>query len=430
MAQSTVQLLGNMPPELVSEIFSFCVSGCLPSFQQPHSNKAVNLTMASELASVCRTWRHVAHSDPRLWADIVLNSSNNSSESINTQIARMDSIMSRSGSSHPLTIRIHSPWTHSSTYIDPAADPESIAVSSFIRKYASRWKSIKTSIALDYAVAFPAGPDTLPLLQTLHLECNSRFHASPLNLAVVAPQLTTFTISRTKGHEFDFVQVHLSWGNLRTITLNSVSLSECLAISSLTSSSLVHLRLGNVRASEDSESDVEEDAASLRALRMLGGANTIIMSALHTLDISPQAQGPALGHFVRSLCLPSLQRLRYNGTINQGTSGTSTAITLSEIRALFSSQVESGFPCRAPRLIILRRDHHHGAYGMLDPDHNALEDLAAAGGVNVVLLKSQRNCVEVPWYTEPPLWEDMTNDWRPWSDSDYWVKDVERTWRA
>ena len=429
MAQSTVQLLGNMPPELVSEIFSFCVSGCLPSFQQPNSNKAINLKMASKLASVCHTWRHVARSNPRLWTDIVLNSSNNSSETIPTQIARMDSILSQTGTTYPLTLRIHSPWTHSSTYVDPATDPESIAVSSFIRKYASRWKSIKTSIALDYAVAFPVGLETLPLLQTLHLECNSRFHASPLNLAVLAPQLTTFTISRTKGHEFDFVQVHFSWGNLQTITLNSVSLSECLAISSLTSSSLVHLRLGNIRASEESKSDMEEDAASLRILRVLGGAGAIVMQALRTLDISPQGQGPAVRHFVRSLCLPSLQRLRYNGTINQGTSGRTTAITLSEIRTLFSPPFESGLPCSSPRLIILRCDHH-GANDPLDPDHSALEDLASSAGINVVLLKSKRDCVKVPWYTEPPLWEDVENDWRPWSASDYWANDVERVWRA
>ena len=68
---ATLAPIKRLPPELLSEIFEYCLEAGGPRMLLSYSARSREAPLL--LGRVCRSWRAIAHATPRLWRDIFVN---------------------------------------------------------------------------------------------------------------------------------------------------------------------------------------------------------------------------------------------------------------------------------------------------------------------------------------------------------------------
>ncbi|TDL20060.1 hypothetical protein BD410DRAFT_751480 [Rickenella mellea] len=213
---SSVRRLMNIP-ELIGEIFIHCIpdptdifaAGKFGHLPRPFTYSYVYAGRHDAplaLSHVCRTWRRISLTAPRLWATFAVNARHYRS------IAAMNLWLSRSRS-YPLSFCIQFEL-HESSILN-ATDILALA------RHQNRWKnvSVKGTDMLEHFLS--SVTDTYPVLERLHLSEDNRY----IDTYVSAPNLTQLELT---GCFLMSDKLHLP--NLREITIHDMWLYDCLSM--------------------------------------------------------------------------------------------------------------------------------------------------------------------------------------------------------
>ncbi|KAF7325392.1 F-box domain-containing protein [Mycena venus] len=189
----------TLPPEILAEIFIHClpVSGLVtPDPAEP----------PLALCAICRWWREVALSTPRLWSSLLVDF-----DDMHVDLYRKWLLRARSA---PLSISLKD-WDEKEVLA--SVDP---LLRTFVG-LSRQWKNIEIDIGLDLACSiFPVDGD-FPLLEHLSVSV----HASDLSISFCeAPKLREVSILIYNPH------IQVPWHQLTTFRTANISISGCIEI--------------------------------------------------------------------------------------------------------------------------------------------------------------------------------------------------------
>jgi hypothetical protein len=200
----------RIAPETLSDIFMWCLMEFwVDAFQSCNHTRIC-------LSHVCRFWRDVALSTPKMWAWIGLTMGPEHEQS---EVAMTKTWLTRS-SRHPLTLRLISPdWIEpQNTYMR--------SVMEAILPHSTRWKDIRFMINIDMLDTLTAVKD-LPCLRNLAIESFDIFDPVPrLPIFDNAPGLRCVEL----GYNVSSTQFALPWAQLTEYWSDNTTAPEILAI--------------------------------------------------------------------------------------------------------------------------------------------------------------------------------------------------------
>ncbi|CAA7269988.1 unnamed protein product [Cyclocybe aegerita] len=245
-----------LPPEIVSEIFLFC----LPVEESDPEKMPKSSSEPLRLAAVCTVWRRIAWSTPALWADIFLHIT--SFVRLPTQVLLLQEWLSRSGQL-PLFIQLSCSADMSWVNVSPEEVMKTIA------EYASRWRRLDVRLPSACYEYLPPSDDThsLPLLQSLYLKPpggqGDRLHRVTIHNS---PELTHLSLTCLYLRSIKF-----QWEVLTSLNLESFYIDETLEMLRQTPR-LVDFTLRRILGGDDRHT-LPEDCIILPALEHLNIVN-------------------------------------------------------------------------------------------------------------------------------------------------------------
>ncbi|KAJ7279652.1 hypothetical protein C8J57DRAFT_1125405 [Mycena rebaudengoi] len=231
----------TLPPEIVSEIFLHFIP-VYPARASPRGTESPKI-----LGQICRTWREIAFTTPRLWRAIELDLDRDSATRI-SQFTILSAWLTRSKSS-PLSISLKNTLGYHE------ADLTSFAVE--ITRHAWRWEHIELLLPTDDLRLI--GSADFPLLRSLTFGAGDYVH-DPVSLDIVslfgdAPNLTDVALLEGCSP----FQTALPWSQLTRLSADLLFASECAEI------------LQHARALVDFSTNMcdDEDEGALSSLKPL-----------------------------------------------------------------------------------------------------------------------------------------------------------------
>ncbi|KAJ7149633.1 hypothetical protein C8R46DRAFT_1358702 [Mycena filopes] len=292
--ESCCSLILDVPTEITCEIFTHFLP-VYPLCPPLTGNKSPTL-----LTQVCRAWREIALSTPRLWRAMSLPPL--AGVSTERQLQRVDLWVERSGSC-PLSLEI--PYTHESAVLER------------VLQHASRLEQLNAIIPVHSMLK---APRSLPMLRRLDLSLDDWPVPQEILLFSDAPELRTVILNHTA-----ILGAVLPWSQLTSVTLKTVFPHECAPVLQRT----LNLQFCELRLISSEQVDWPEiKLPCLVVLTLIcheesngpitGYLDTLVVPALRTLEVlgSFLADDPiaTLTSFIaKSGC--ELQKLRITGEI-------------------------------------------------------------------------------------------------------------------
>ena len=273
-----------LPPEIISEIFTFCI----PSFEHPSDDSPIQTMGTSiplRLGAVCLSWRRTAWGTPNLWSTVTLHIT--SAIKLNSRVHLLDEWLSRSGHL-PLSIRLSA--SEEVSWV--GANSEDLIKS--IAKYSFRWRNIDIRIPSVCYQHLPPCDDeqSFPLLHSILLRPpggqGDRVHR--INIST-APSLRHLSLSCLYLRSITF-----HWEVITHLDLESFYVDESLEMLRQ-ATSLVQLNLRRVLGGDDRH-DLPEEPVVLPALERM---------------IIVNDKGTDMPLFFDKITTPSLRALDYTG---------------------------------------------------------------------------------------------------------------------
>ena len=264
----------RLPVELQAEIFTYCLS----DFPRLDSNEAPFL-----IATVCKAWRLVVTSTPKLWSSFEIEVSEGSSTTAQRglRVEKVLKIWLERSQNYPLSVRvIHIP-------IGRIADPLSERMLELLISEARRWRYVQFIIPTSNMASLrPKFPTHFPNLRFFSLQLKGFWTSEP---------------------SINILTTNIPWHQLTSLDLqmepnNLPSLDDALTILSKTER-LRHCTMSANCALERNQDRKELDLPLLEDLKL------ILQGGIQSLSSS---QEDAVSSLVKYLCLlstPSLQTL-------------------------------------------------------------------------------------------------------------------------
>ncbi|PPR04009.1 hypothetical protein CVT24_010502 [Panaeolus cyanescens] len=264
----------TLPLELQLEIFSHCLPPS-PSFDP---NEAPLL-----IARVCRTWRTVVLSTPRLWSTFEVEITGSPGGTVSAYDLHIMSTMKhwlQRSKNYPLSVRVsHIPSSR-------IHDPRSAELLSLLIPEIRRWRHVELLIpAASIRPLQTSLPEGFPSLRSLTLQLKGFWATEPaLDLSLLNipwHQLTTLNLQLEQNHLLTLDQyLHIleQTENLRDCTIGA----QCILASDTESTvSLTRLESLQLTLHEPMESSPGHSPES----SLVNFLNSLSMSKLHTLKI-------------------------------------------------------------------------------------------------------------------------------------------------
>ncbi|KAF9478918.1 hypothetical protein BDN70DRAFT_879415 [Pholiota conissans] len=195
------RLIHRLPREIVSEIFEFCLPEDLMEAEFEGIPPKYSLSAPLVISAICRTWRAIALSAPRLWKTITIWSRFLPSAIL------VQNWIDRAGQL-PLSIVLRLPF---------GEDETAIPIINTLTRYSKRWQELRCRMPAHLFSHFPTGIEDLPELRTLHLNnLRGTLRNTPLNLH--PPRLNIFSFSGTRLCELDFDWTYLTQLSMEVVT--------------------------------------------------------------------------------------------------------------------------------------------------------------------------------------------------------------------
>ncbi|KAF8958489.1 hypothetical protein BDZ97DRAFT_1762121 [Flammula alnicola] len=271
-----------LPVEIASHIFTFYVDDLWPTRRRA----------PLRLAAVCKVWREIAFSTPRIWTSTAINL--NPKQKIPPQVELASQWLSRSGKL-PLFITLNIP-VDQHTPVLPGRSTK--ALFQLLRTYAPRWKQLDLFIPPTFHRSFLSGLRWAPLLEYIKIANSEEQRQEVVEESMEFRLDITPSLKRIRFSDLHLKKIFLGLDNLTSLEVdNGIALDEILEMLSR-APRLVHCRLSRLL---DSTSDLKLPTAYLTH------------SSLEDLYVSPEDTWSERG--LSLLCdqlkLPSLQSFTY-----------------------------------------------------------------------------------------------------------------------
>lgn len=208
-------LINCFPDEIIAEIFEQCLPDKITFTVQEHNLMTMRNYRITPLlfAGICRRWRSVATSTPRLWRDVEIYVSIKRYES---QISVLEDWLRYSGDLS-LTILINICTKEDLRYW---AGHSPCEIARVLAKHSERWETAYLAIPLASFSDIPAVP--FPRLTSLTLQTCSFFNADTSKMLGMADQITFLELLSTQANLFD-----LPKGRIQRLKVKFISAQEC-----------------------------------------------------------------------------------------------------------------------------------------------------------------------------------------------------------
>jgi hypothetical protein len=223
------QKFRQTPPEVVSYIFSFYVSSVQleqpvgpPRWCRPSKHK---LSGPLVLGAVCRKWREIAWSTPRLWSSIIISLS---PKSFSSKLAVAREWLGRSGQ-HPLSIYI----VKRSRYPHNIADNllPMLPMIHLLNKYAGRWHHLGFyAIPCGLLSAFKINLNDQGLQGASTLHIANMLHDPAEGWVDTPPIVQGFSPTVIELSHVPFSSIGISWSRATRVQALGFSVDECIEL--------------------------------------------------------------------------------------------------------------------------------------------------------------------------------------------------------
>ncbi|KDR78752.1 hypothetical protein GALMADRAFT_244302 [Galerina marginata CBS 339.88] len=321
-------IIHRLPPELPSYIFELCVP-----LNNTSTSPMTDIERCAPLiiGAVCRGWRQIAWSTPRIWTFISIFLESQKFP-VRYELAR--EWLNRSGQL-PLTIHITAPAT-----ISPSLDSRLGPMIEFINQHSSRWKELHLTVPPRFVSRFCGDSGGAPVLHTLKLQ-----YMLP-NLFCDIPDKNPFSLKHGKPMPsnvsisyFCSRGVDIEWGYITHLFLGSISLTECISVLK-SAPRLIHYALSDV---------------SIPSSPPHRPHKPIVHQVLRELDVSTNFRC-WVGLFFEAVTLPGLESISMCLQKNDVRLSTDAFISLvkrscADLKSLSISYKASGQPQELHRLL-------------------------------------------------------------------------------
>ncbi|KAJ7479704.1 hypothetical protein FB451DRAFT_1239641 [Mycena latifolia] len=256
----------TLPVEITSHIFLHSI----PKNKEPSSYTAPLL-----LTQICRQWRAIALAAPNLWQSLTVGRRQQ-----HIHCGKLLRMWLERSASLPLFLCFGSPG---------GAQTQSLIDASLIHRH--RWEEIEISSCANLV----ASQETFPILRKVTLlssDLTAPRTITILDAPILREALITLNPSEDAFHGFD---VQLPWGQLTSLTLETLHFVECLPILSQC------FELGTLKYSSIFPMHDEESTDTFRQ-------SHVMLPSLHTLTVEHHSP-------LTYLTLPGLRQLTWSGTI-------------------------------------------------------------------------------------------------------------------
>ncbi|KAJ3513059.1 hypothetical protein NLJ89_g3164 [Agrocybe chaxingu] len=271
-------ILRILPPELLSEIFQFCI----PPFTL-YASDEVKTFVPLLFGAVCSTWRRIAWSTPSLWKTLTLYLN---TRTINSQIILLEEWLARSGGL-PLSIRLHS--CEDNHWAPPSTPGSAIET---INRFASRWRDLDLRLPTSCYKYLPSLEEPLPLLDSLHLNPpggqGERRHKVDMSKCAQIKHLSLSCVY--------LVSMSFQWDQVTELRLEAFYVDECLE-ALRQSPQVVSCSLRNIISGDDGHTLPEFP---------------LLLSSLKTLSIEND-KDTTISLLFDSILIPNAKELSYSG---------------------------------------------------------------------------------------------------------------------
>jgi hypothetical protein len=222
----------TLPPEIISEIFVNCLS--VP-YREPDPNRAPLL-----LGRICRQWRSIALSTPKLWSRVVRYDVPDVVVPTDSLCELLKIWLARSGS-HPLTIHLtYEDWSGHGVVDHSRLNHQYLQ--DLLLQHAHHWEIVTLApVHEDLEQFFGDSSQVFPLLKSLDVSC-ARYEGFEENTTALlpsldnCPQLREFTVHTTLLSPFP---TQIPWAQLTQFVGHSITLEQARQVLQVA----LHLRI-------------------------------------------------------------------------------------------------------------------------------------------------------------------------------------------
>ncbi|KZP24817.1 hypothetical protein FIBSPDRAFT_409457 [Athelia psychrophila] len=194
----------RLPDELLGEIFEWCLPTQTMTTSSSHAPTLVQ--------SICRRWRDIARSTPRLWASFTLQMT---SERAAIEVLMAEQWLFRGGST-PLTLAL---GIRRGYHEEEEKDLRRAELLHMALRHSSRWQTLQLKISYGLLEHFSSLREQLPLLEHLDIsipiDFSGRRWVNPVNL-IHAPRLRSLVVGSGVSPAF----LKIPWNRLTKIVID------------------------------------------------------------------------------------------------------------------------------------------------------------------------------------------------------------------
>ncbi|KDR86091.1 hypothetical protein GALMADRAFT_150403 [Galerina marginata CBS 339.88] len=212
-------ITSRMPPEVVSTIFEFCLppTPCdSDHFLTPSKGNPL------KLGAVCRAWREIAWSTPRLWT-VISVCVNAPGLAARCDLAR--GWLVRSGGL-PLTIHIFTSISCSTDTL--LTSPDTLHFIKLINQHSNRWQRLDLSVPFPLVSEFCGDSNPVSIMRTLRIDLErirGIRSGGQFSMRNVKPHPTNVSLSSLRLKAVD-----IEWNNVTQAVVKDLQVDECFEL--------------------------------------------------------------------------------------------------------------------------------------------------------------------------------------------------------
>jgi len=215
-------LIYMFPPEIVSHIFALC----LPQVPQFHDHRKIQEEWAVPffLGAICRKWRHIAWSTPRLWTTIVVRISPRTAKQLRGSLPQLvNEWLGRTGVL-PLTVQFSAARLEKREEGYDEVKSLACLIIEILNRHSERWQNLDLDVDVDTYTQKLHGSSELSNLRRLSFNWAVGLDLPPF-LTEIRPMYLTLN-----SFDFSFTAFNVSWENITHIILQWTDIPTCIDV--------------------------------------------------------------------------------------------------------------------------------------------------------------------------------------------------------